>query len=250
VSLVTTDAYLPGAEVLVASLRATKTARDIIILVTPNVTEATRRKLRADRVLEVEPIAAPHEATDACWSGSGYTKLRVWELEDYDALVYLDADALVLEPIDDLFERRVDFAAAPDVFPPDKFNAGVLVLRPNRAVFARMLEAAPTLASHDKGDTGFLNSFFPDWFHLAPDARLPFRYNAQRTLFWMTHAREPGYWNAVKPIKVLHFSSSPKPWDAGAKKGECELLWWNHFLALKTGGGSDLANLLAAASCS
>ena len=42
----------------------------------------------------------------------------------------------------------------------------------------------------------------------------------------MTHEKAPGYWDAVKPIKVLHFSSSPKPWDAPGRKGELELLWW------------------------
>ena len=27
-----------------------------------------------------------------------------------------------------VFEREVDFAAAPDVFPPDRFNAGVMLI--------------------------------------------------------------------------------------------------------------------------
>jgi hypothetical protein len=31
-----------------------------------------------------------------------------------------------------VFERDVDFAAAADVFPPDKFNAGVMLLKPNK----------------------------------------------------------------------------------------------------------------------
>jgi len=30
-------------------------------------------------------------------------------------------------------------AAAPDVFPPDNFNAGVLVIRPNMDMFRKML---------------------------------------------------------------------------------------------------------------
>lgn len=53
-----------------------------------------------------------------------------------------------------LFDRDCDFAAAPDVFPPDKFNAGVLVLRPDRAVFEDMVSKASVLPSHDGGDTG------------------------------------------------------------------------------------------------
>ena len=217
------------------------------------------------------------------------------------------------ENVDDLFALDADLAAAPDVFPPDKFNAGVLVVKPDAATHARppradartrrrrggetiagtrrrrggetvdrprrrrggetvegmrragdaggsgvatprreivrraaaaaqiapsaqarLLALAPTAPSHDGGDTGFLNHCFPAWF--AGDsssrlARLPFQYNAQRTLYWMTHAAAPGYWDAVKPIKILHFSSAPKPWQAPDRKGDLEMIWWECFLA-------------------
>jgi glycogenin glucosyltransferase len=39
-----------------------------------------------------------------------------------------DADCLIKASPEDIFERNVDFAAAPDIFPPDKFNAGVLLI--------------------------------------------------------------------------------------------------------------------------
>lgn len=29
---------------------------------------------------------------------------------------------------EDVFDRKVEFAAAPDIFPPDRFNAGVLLI--------------------------------------------------------------------------------------------------------------------------
>ena len=250
VTLLTNDAFLPGAEVMLHSLRATKTEVELAVLVTADVTKHARAKLakRADVLIDVEPIANPHAATCHVdgWVDSGFTKLRVWALAQYDVVVYIDADALVLEPIDELFERAVDFAAAPDVFPPDRFNAGVLLVRPDPAVFAALLAAAPDAPSHDGGDTGFLNAFFPDWFASPPQARLPFGYNAQRTLHWMTHTKCPGYWEAVRPLKIVHYCSSPKPWDAGAsKKGELEMLWWQHFLqtqvpdlGLAMGGGS------------
>ena len=88
-----------------------------------------------------------------------------------------------------LFNIPVSFAAAPDVFPPDKFNAGVLVIQPNEAVFQDMVSRIAVLPSHDGGDTGFLNSYFPTWFSQSADSRLSFGYNAQRTLHWFTHAK-------------------------------------------------------------
>ena len=86
------------------------------------------------------------------------------------------------------------------------------------------------------GDTGFLNAFFSDWYARPPEARLPFGCNAQRTLHWMTYAKQPGYWRAVQPLRVIHYSSSPKPWEEGGgrKKGELEMVWWNAFVEAKT----------------
>lgn len=40
-----------------------------------------------------------------------YTKLHVWELEEFSRVVYLDADTLVIGPIDALFSVPHAFAA-------------------------------------------------------------------------------------------------------------------------------------------
>jgi hypothetical protein len=77
-------------------------------------------------------------------------------------------------------------------------------------------EATPTTPSPPPlPHAGFLNAYFPGWFELPSPHRLPFIFNAQRTLQWLTKAA-PGYWAAVvgQGIRVLHFSSSPKPWQA------------------------------------
>lgn len=49
---------------------------------------------------------------------------------------------------------------------------------------------------------GFLNAYFSDWFSRPAAARLPFRYNALRTVYWTTHDKNPGYWEAIGPVKV------------------------------------------------
>jgi hypothetical protein len=48
----------------------------------------------------------------------------------------------------------------------------------------------------------FLNSYFPGWYTSPAAARLPFGYNAQRTMHWMTHEKAPGYWKSIQPLKV------------------------------------------------
>ena len=48
--------------------------------------------------------------------------------------MFLDADTLLLQNSDELFERD-EFSAAPDAGWPDCFNSGVFVFRPNLNTF-------------------------------------------------------------------------------------------------------------------
>ena len=275
-SLITSDDFLPGVQVLLHSLSKTLASpagaasrpRPVVVLVTAQVSPATRARLAADcaagpgarriklEIIEVPAIPNPNDKVHVKgWVNAGYTKLHVFNLTRFRKVVYIDADALVLENIEDLFARPGPVAAAPDVFPPDKFNAGVMVVTPSAGLFADMRARIGDLLSHDGGDTGFLNSYFPDWFRAGAARRLPFRYNAQRTMHWLTSAGNPGYWQSIRPVAILHFSSNPKPWDNSAagkgskkgahagKKGELEMIWWHFFMESQMGFGFNLPGM-------
>eukprot|EP00750_Incisomonas_marina_P019116 INCI3221.3.p1 GENE.INCI3221.3~~INCI3221.3.p1 ORF type:complete len:246 (-),score=36.49 INCI3221.3:259-996(-) len=212
-TLITSDSFLPGLQVMAFSLRASGTKVPLVILHTSALSDHSINKLKAlpgCALRAVEDIPNPNADVHVeGWVNSGYTKLHVWNLVQFEKVVYLDADTLVLENIDELF-RRPAFSAAPDVFPPDKFNAGVMVIKPSRERFDDMMTKVPDLDSHDGGDTGFLNSYYKGWFTTGAEHRLPFGYNALRTMHWLTYTKKPGYWNSIKPLKVIHFCSSPK----------------------------------------
>eukprot|EP00923_Selenidium_pygospionis_P016042 GHVN01028098.1.p1 GENE.GHVN01028098.1~~GHVN01028098.1.p1 ORF type:complete len:142 (+),score=9.31 GHVN01028098.1:300-725(+) len=101
---------------------------------------------------KVKCIPNPHSSDVEAWMNSGFTKLTVWNLTQFKKVVYIDADCLVTTNIDELFERPAP-AFAPDVFPPDHFNAGVMVLEPDSNVFNKMIERKSSLPSYDKGVT-------------------------------------------------------------------------------------------------
>eukprot|EP00750_Incisomonas_marina_P019114 INCI3221.1.p1 GENE.INCI3221.1~~INCI3221.1.p1 ORF type:complete len:116 (-),score=11.78 INCI3221.1:111-458(-) len=113
-----------------------------------------------------------------------------------------------------------------------------MVIKPSRERFDDMMTKVPDLDSHDGGDTGFLNSYYKGWFTTGAEHRLPFGYNALRTMHWLTYTKKPGYWNSIKPLKVIHFCSSPKPWEsaAAAKRGDLEMLWFTWFLRMQMSG--------------
>ena len=206
---------------------------ELVVLVTPNVSKSTRNALCpafCTRILEVEPLDFPKSSNQLVsshvesWELQGaLTKLHIFRLDVYGAVLYLDADCLVTKDVSHLLElgkiyteSEALIAAAPDIFPPGKFNGGVLVVRPSRSVFENMMAQASLLTTYDGGDTGFLNAYFSNWYtEMPPMARLGFRYNAQRFMFHCTHEKQPDYWDlAVTPdLHVIHYSSSPKPWE-------------------------------------
>ena len=177
-TLLTSDSFLPGVQALCYSLAKypLPSSIDKVVLVTKAVSKATLYQLKKIphlKVKKVDDIPNPH--ADSCtvpgWVNSGYSKLRIWEMDDeYDCVVYIDSDCVVVgDGIARLFELQADdswngFSASPDVFPPDKFNAGVLVICPSSTTFADMLSKVDSLPSHDKGDTGFLNSYYEGWY--------------------------------------------------------------------------------------
>ncbi|HUP19564.1 MAG TPA: glycosyltransferase, partial [Gemmatimonadota bacterium] len=115
-TLITTDSYWPGAIVLAHSLRAHGWSHETVAMITRAVTPPVREVLARwwDRVVEVEPVANPTGADEQWFNyfGDLFTKLRIWELVEYDRIVYLDSDTLVTGPLDEMLERP-RFAAAP-----------------------------------------------------------------------------------------------------------------------------------------
>jgi glycogenin glucosyltransferase len=265
-TVITLDSYVDGVVALSHSLQSVHSQFPFVVLCTPStLSSQSIQRLQntygISRLVFVKPLPNPnHSCTtdreNAHWFGdSAFTKLRLWQLDQLGvkALVYLDPDTVVVKNIDNLLASICDvqngyyFAASPDIFPPDKFNAGVLVLSPNSELFVEMLRVCAMFKSYDGGDTGFLNQFFPrwfcrdSWFHGFDEAglkhrglvqveRLPFGYNAQRIMHSWTK-KKPAYWRDGVDLHVLHYSSSPKPWERplSNNSGDLDQLWWKFF---------------------
>ena len=80
--------------------------------------------------------------------GVTFSKLHAWRLTHYTKCVFLDADALVLQNIDELFDRD-ELSAAPDVGWPDCFNTGVFVFEPSLDTFSSLMAMAGQFGSFD-----------------------------------------------------------------------------------------------------
>ncbi len=225
------DAYVPGAEVLGRSLGATGTDRPRIAMVTADVSESAIRRLErqgwSPRL--VEPIPNPRGDGDLLLPRfrNVFTKLRAWELEEVDKAVFLDADTLVLQRIDELFDHP-EPAAASDFFLPDHFSSGTLVLEPSRRTLDRMLAALPTTDTYDGGDQGFLNSFFGDWWGMSRDHRLPVTYNLAHFIYQFVLHHDHLTERVLPEIKVVHYILQ-KPWLAHPTLAGGAGIWWRTY---------------------
>lgn len=224
------DAYLPGVEALGRSLAATGTTIPRVALITDDVSEEARAQLTEQgwQLRVIEPVASPDPKATQIYPrfAKTFTKLRAYGLNDFDKIVLLDADTVVLRNVDDLFARP-SFSAAPDFFLPDRFNSGVMVIEPSPALFARLEQALYGSGSYDGGDQGFLNEFFPTWYEGPPAHRLRAGYNLHHFVFQFLLGRDALRDHVLQEVRIIHFTLQ-KPWQNVTLSGGADL-WWRFY---------------------
>nr|AAI70536.1 LOC100126641 protein [Xenopus laevis] len=215
VTLGTNDIYCQGALVLGKSLRNHKTTRQLVVMITSQVSSRMRAVLSNifDEVIEVDILDSADSVHLALMKrpelGITFTKFQCWTLTRYTKCVYMDADTIVLCNIDELFDRD-EFSAAPDSGWPDCFNSGVFVFRPSLETFHKLLQFAEIHGSFDGGDQGLLNSFFSNWATTDISKHLPFIYNLSIS---SVYTYKPAFLQFGSEAKVVHFLGTPKPWN-------------------------------------
>ena len=233
-TLVTNADYAMGAVALVRSLRLTGTEADILVLHTGGVEAQALEPLAGlgATLVPVELLPTSEEFNarharaklhaDAPFTKGGkpafhtpldnFAKLRLWQMEDYERIVFLDADTLVVRNIDRLFAYP-EFSAAPNVYESladfHRLNSGVFVAQPSKVTFEAMLIKldAPD-AFWRRTDQTFLESFFPDWHGLPV-------FDNMLQYVWF-NLPDLWDWNSVR---VIHYQYE-KPWEVGHPKAE------------------------------
>ncbi|KAI3735523.1 hypothetical protein L6452_15024 [Arctium lappa] len=231
VTLLYGDEFVLGVRVLGKSIRDTRTARDMVVLVSDGVSDYAKKLLKADGwiVTPISLLENPNQVRPTRFWGV-YTKLKIFNMTDYKKVVYLDADTIVVKNIDDLFKCG-KFCA--NLKHSERLNSGVMVVEPSEELFKDMVSKVTTLYSYTGGDQGFLNTYYagfasarvfdpeisPEMLNSKPVPemeRLSTLYNADVGLYmlankWMVDEKE---------LRVIHYTLGPlKPWD-----------WWTSWL--------------------
>ena len=121
----------------------------LVCLVAAPLSQRSRGALRrAGWTLQPAPrVASPHAAVAPAKLLHVFAKLAVFNLTRFDTVVYLDADTLVLPAgADELFGCRAALCAA--LRHSERFNSGVMVIRPSAATAANMSRLITVLPSY------------------------------------------------------------------------------------------------------
>ncbi|CAI6003855.1 unnamed protein product [Closterium sp. NIES-64] len=170
----TTEDYVCGAIVLARSLKKSGTKADLVLLVSREINRKSRRGLKKAgwRLKEIERIRNPR-AVPKSYNEWNYSKLRLWQLEEYDKVIFVDSDVLVLKNLDFLFSYP-ELSARGNA--RHLFNSGVMVLEPSNCTFNLFMSHVTTLTSCNGGDQGFLNNVFA-WWHRLPESVSMLKYS-------------------------------------------------------------------------
>ncbi|XP_010243068.1 PREDICTED: galactinol synthase 1-like isoform X2 [Nelumbo nucifera] len=170
--------YVKGVVGLAKGLRKVKSAYPLVVAILPDVPEEHREILTSQGciVREIEPIYPPENQIQfaMAYYVINYSKLRIWDFEEYSKMVYLDADIQVFDNIDHLFDGpdgylyavmdcfcektwshspqysidycqqcpdKVTWPAEMGSPPPLYFNAGMFVFEPSHLTYENLLQA-------------------------------------------------------------------------------------------------------------
>ncbi|WNF29094.1 glycosyltransferase [Streptomyces sp. C11-1] len=225
--------YLPGFLTLLRSLA----------LSNPNVCEdflVLHDGLRPDSVAKIRSlhprtdfrrVNAEHYDTYAKGDQDNYLVrkayfiLDVFRVRDYDTVITLDTDMVVLDDLGELLRLREGLAAVPQFFyGQHKLNSGLLVIQREYLsdAFCAELDEVGRAGTYelDKHDQGILNAVLDgDFVHL--DARYNF-----------VKRRLSGDLPVPEGTAILHFTGRHKPWQGGeAGYAEAEARWHEHDLS-------------------
>lgn len=226
-----TSIYFLGALILASSLKKTKTKADIVLMyhdVSPE--QLNVLKLYYDKLIKVDYIFAPNliENVDQSRFKEVFTKFHCFELTQYEKILMIDIDMLVMKNMDLLyklpapaaFKRGYKEFKNGTKIPLSEFerndemisgiNAGLMLLEPSKKTFKEIMKDIKHPPKNYKPardpEQAFISWFYrSDWHHIHHF------FNYQFTL---SHVFPHKYkLSDIPKIYNIHYSSPTKPWN-------------------------------------
>ncbi len=215
VTLLSTNNYYKGVVALFESLKLTNPVyNNFVVVVNENIdnTIIDDLKNRGYIVIKKNSIDASKycENTSYKYWINTFDKLNVFELTEFDKILYLDCDLYINKNIDELFSLpNLSAVISGKEYVKEwvEMNSGLIVIEPEEGLVNKMLEVLKnTKFDKDIGDQDIINYYF-DWKN--KDLAISEIYNMYYFLIDY-YVNALGY--KSNEFRVVHFIGERKPW--------------------------------------
>lgn len=237
VTLLSNRRYLEGVLTLNQSLKNVGSAYPLVCMLSPNVDDKLKELLTrygiCTQCLSDSSITDDANASRNSYKHWSFTfdKLNAFGLVEFEKIIFLDSDMIIIRNIDHLFDCPNYSAAVAggQLYGWNKLNSGLMVIKPDKKVENELLELAPRVIDEFQkvkksvGDQDVIQAYMP-WWETKSELCLDEGYNMVADWIAM-YIKKYGYsWSGKKgkPISVVHFIGHTKPWT---RKSLREKIW-------------------------
>ena len=215
VTVLTTNNYFQGTLVTLESLKRTNPKiKEFVVLVNEEIEESNIQILnsfnyKVIKINKIELDSNTNYQNMKHWKNT-FDKLKIFELTDYDKIIYLDSDLQILQNIDELFQlpHLSGVIAGKSAHPEwTGINSGLIVIEPKEKELQRIIEGLKDFNTEEEfGDQDIINYYY----HWAErNLSIPEKYNifSREVDYYINH-------NIVKEedIHIIHYIGLIKPW--------------------------------------
>lgn len=231
VTLLSDARYVDGVIVLHRALRAVNSIYPLHCVLSVGVDDEVKEKISEEGIAYIQ--LKQHIATSSvipkkhCYShwNNTFDKLQIWGLTQFDKIVFLDSDLLILNNIDSLFEHDpFSGVCAGKSFPGNEnwhgINSGVMVLKPDESVMQELIDFIPNVVEVCKredrpmGDQDVLQYYLTEKWDATPSLQLDEGYNVFGDFlnYYIKNLKYSWDDKAKRKIYIVHFIGHTKPW--------------------------------------
>lgn len=246
ITLLSNERYIPGVKALNKALRNVGSKYPLYCALSLSVSKVCADTLEKAGIkylyLSSSVLGEQTKGFNQSFKHWEYTfdKLKVWEFEQFDKLIYLDSDMLILGNLDHLFEKEAFSGVCAGKSIPGHehykgINSGLVIIRPNKEVANELSQLASQVITErvakgePTGDQDVLQVYLADWDKHS-ELQLDEAYNcfADNLDYYIDNLGYSLSIHSEKPIFVVHFIGRTKPWMKRSFLSKCWL--WRMFL--------------------
>lgn len=228
ITILSTNTYINGVVVLYYSLMNTNTEYPLYCIVTEDINEENIRVLKnlGIKIIRRQQII-PNQMTDRDGSAGAIkdtygwhyalVKLEIFNLTQFKKIVYIDCDVIILQNMDELFQKPHMTALRDNSNFRNRHNnnifcSGLLVVEPNMYIYKDILQffkkQCEELGNKELiHDQLILQKYYSSWRDLSEKLALDTEYNA-----WTTYFEESDLYYPKYNVKSIHIIDV-KPWN-------------------------------------